>query len=61
MKTKTENGCKLNNSDPCLTKTSIHVYDMITVKDKLVMRNISHDKLIYNKNIYINFNISVCF
>lgn len=61
MKTKYENGCKPNNSDPCLTKTSIHVYDMITVKDKLVMRNISHDKLIYNKNSYINFNISECF
>lgn len=34
---------------------------MIIVKDKFVMRNISYDKLIYNKNSYINFNIFECF
>lgn len=34
---------------------------MIIVKDKFFMRNICYDKLIYNENSYINFNIFVCF
>lgn len=44
-----------------LNKILIYVYDMIIVKDRFVMRNISYDKLIYNKNSYINFNIFECF